>query len=590
MTTHRPAPGKKAISVTIVAALLAALLAAAPASARARTSPAATSLREGAGMKANPSVRVRVIQRALRRRGYSLGDPGVDGRFGPLTAAAVRRFQARSGLVVDGIVSAGTRRTLALTVRSTHHETHGRVMQPGGSLSPLVEGVGMGRRPSIGVRRLQLTLTRNGFEVGRPGIDGRFGPLTAAAVRRMQRSYGLVPDGVVGTSTQRLLGLLAGAEHRPSRDSRPATRDRHPNRTSARQTPHAAQPTARRLTPPSVSSAPQHPSVKSRGTDTTLPTAIALVAALIATAALIVALTAARRGDARSRPLSDAPQAHGAGAYARPDENGRSRTGPSTSEPIDGHAARAPVADEQVENGAGRPVQTDVAVIGYATVAAAGNGATGRDLRDQAETIVAECKRSGLVLLQLVREREPRNGKAGERPGLGYALSRIAGRQAEALIVADLSALSPSVPGLGRVLESLLTSGMRVIAVAQGIDTGEPKGLFAVRTLIEVSGWERERLSERTRNGLRAAANGKGRPKVADDPELSALIVRMRTEGMTLQAIADRLNAEGVATVRGGAEWRPSSVQAAAGYHRPRPADQSVAPAESNGTTNHWEE
>jgi DNA invertase Pin-like site-specific DNA recombinase len=189
-----------------------------------------------------------------------------------------------------------------------------------------------------------------------------------------------------------------------------------------------------------------------------------------------------------------------------------------------------------------------------------------------------------------VREREPRNGKAGERPGLGYALSRIAGRQAEALIVADLSALSPSVPGLGRVLESLLTSGMRVIAVAQGIDTGEPKGLFAVRTLIEVSGWERERLSERTRNGLRAAANGKGRPKVADDPELSALIVRMRTEGMTLQAIADRLNAEGVATVRGGAEWRPSSVQAAAGYHRPRPADQSVAPAESNGTTNHWEE
>jgi hypothetical protein len=38
---------------------------------------------------------------------------------------------------------------------------------------------------------------------------------------------------------------------------------------------------------------------------------------------------------------------------------------------------------------------------------------------------------------------------------------------------------------------------------------------------------------------------------------------------MTLQAIADRLNAEGVPTLRGGKLWRPSSVQVALGYRRP---------------------
>jgi hypothetical protein len=38
---------------------------------------------------------------------------------------------------------------------------------------------------------------------------------------------------------------------------------------------------------------------------------------------------------------------------------------------------------------------------------------------------------------------------------------------------------------------------------------------------------------------------------------------------MTLQAIADVLNAEGIPTLRGGAQWRPSSVQSAAGYRRP---------------------
>ena len=44
----------------------------------------------------------------------------------------------------------------------------------------------------------------------------------------------------------------------------------------------------------------------------------------------------------------------------------------------------------------------------------------------------------------------------------------------------------------------------------------------------------------------------------------------MRAGGMSLQAIADRLNDEGVPTLRGGSEWRPSSVQAAVGYKRPR--------------------
>ena len=51
----------------------------------------------------------------------------------------------------------------------------------------------------------------------------------------------------------------------------------------------------------------------------------------------------------------------------------------------------------------------------------------------------------------------------------------------------------------------------------------------------------------------------------------------MRAEGMTLQAIADTLNAEGVPTLRGGAEWRPSSVQAAAGYKRPSRKDRPKA-------------
>ena len=53
-------------------------------------------------------------------------------------------------------------------------------------------------------------------------------------------------------------------------------------------------------------------------------------------------------------------------------------------------------------------------------------------------------------------------------------------------------------------------------------------------------------------------------------PSCGARIRALRARGWTFQAIADTLNAEGVPTLRGGAEWRPSSVQSAAGYKRPR--------------------
>jgi hypothetical protein len=95
---------------------------------------------------------------------------------------------------------------------------------------------------------------------------------------------------------------------------------------------------------------------------------------------------------------------------------------------------------------------------------------------------------------------------------------------------------------------------------------------------------ERERIARRTRAGLadvKARGGSVGRPAVSDRPELRERIAAMRADNMTLQAIADTLNAEGVATVRGGARWRPSSVQAALGYRRPpRPA-----PAAPHGPT-----
>ena len=60
----------------------------------------------GTGYAGAGSAQVRRLQRQLRRAGFNAGP--IDGRYGPQTEAAVRRFQAAYGLQVDGIAGAHT--------------------------------------------------------------------------------------------------------------------------------------------------------------------------------------------------------------------------------------------------------------------------------------------------------------------------------------------------------------------------------------------------------------------------------------------------------------------------------------------------
>lgn len=229
-------------------------------------------------------------------------------------------------------------------------------------------------------------------------------------------------------------------------------------------------------------------------------------------------------------------------------------------------------------------------VIGYASCVCEGPTA-GLELKQQAEAITDECKRSGLTLIEVVGERATANGKGLGRPGLTYALDRINRGEAGGLVVVELSRITTSVGELGSIMEWLLREEVRLVAPGDLFDTGLEGGRLAATLLIAVSSWERDRISERTRNGLQAArmsGRSAGRRAVADDPDLRERIALMRAQGMTLQAIADRLNEEGVPTVRGGSKWRHSSVQAAAGYRRRQRAPERIlqihpAPAGDGG-------
>jgi DNA invertase Pin-like site-specific DNA recombinase len=155
------------------------------------------------------------------------------------------------------------------------------------------------------------------------------------------------------------------------------------------------------------------------------------------------------------------------------------------------------------------------------------------------------------------------NGRRLRRPSLTHAIDRLRRGDASCLVVAELKCLCPSVAELAGVLDAIEQAGARLLLLDPPIDSATRSGREALRVLDSVSGWERTRRAEMTR----AARAKVAVPTI--EPQLKRRIVRMRGAGMTLQAIADVLNEEGVPTVRGGAKWRPSSVQTALGYRAP---------------------
>ena len=233
-----------------------------------------------------------------------------------------------------------------------------------------------------------------------------------------------------------------------------------------------------------------------------------------------------------------------------------------------GTAAPAPAAPPPERAPKPAPASATVRALGYATAPADADTSA---LDEQRLAIERYCARHGIEVVELVREREPKDGKALDRAGLSFLIERIAAGDASCLVVTGLQRLSRSVAELGTIVQWLERNEVRLIAVELDLDTARPGGHMTARALASVAGMEHERLSERTRKGL-AAARAKRRSAGGAGPDWDAIrkrIAKMRADGMTLQAIADTLNKEGVPTQRGGTKWRPSSVHTAAGYKRP---------------------
>ncbi|WP_310964753.1 recombinase family protein [Nocardioides terrisoli] len=157
------------------------------------------------------------------------------------------------------------------------------------------------------------------------------------------------------------------------------------------------------------------------------------------------------------------------------------------------------------------------------------------------------------------------NGKTGantKRDGLRGALAVLSGGDADILVIARLDRLTRDTADFLDLVKLSTKEGWALAVLDQKVDTSTAVGRLMARTLASHAEFERDLISERTRDALAVLkAQGKqlGKPSQIS-PELERRIIRLHKQGKSASAIARRLSADGIETPTGKDTWHHSVI------------------------------
>ncbi len=210
-------------------------------------------------------------------------------------------------------------------------------------------------------------------------------------------------------------------------------------------------------------------------------------------------------------------------------------------------------------------------VLAYVRVSSEEQADSRAGLEAQRAAVERECERRGWQIIEVIED-AGFSAKDLKRPGVRAALEELERGRADALVVAKLDRLSRSMLDFTGLMAKAQKQGWALVALDCAVDTTTPAGEAMAHVLATFAQFERRLIGQRTREALavkRKQGIRLGRPQ-SISPKLARRIRSMRRRGMTLRAICDKLNAEGVPTPRGGAAWRPTSLRAVLAHPRQR--------------------
>ena len=224
-------------------------------------------------------------------------------------------------------------------------------------------------------------------------------------------------------------------------------------------------------------------------------------------------------------------------------------------------------------------------VVAYLRVSTDEQAESGAGLRAQEDACRAYAGRTGSALLGPFSD-EGVSGAAplDKRPGLIEALGQVG--KGDALLVAKRDRLGRDPFVIAMIESGVARQGGRVVSAAgQGTDDDEPESILMRRIVDAFGEFERLIIKARTRSAL-AAKKRRGQrtgsvplgfdlvddgrrskkdrpvalvPNEAEEATM-ALVLRLRSEGLSLRGIAAELDRREIAPKKGASRWSHTTV------------------------------
>jgi len=206
--------------------------------------------------------------------------------------------------------------------------------------------------------------------------------------------------------------------------------------------------------------------------------------------------------------------------------------------------------------------------IGYCRVSTEEQAREGVSLDAQAENIRRYCALYDLELVDVLIDKG-RSGKDMDRPALRELMARVGQGAVDAVVFYKLDRVGRNTVDILSFAETLKSAGVALHSVTERIDTTSAHGEFFFTLLAALATMERKQIAERTKAALahkQDRGEWVGRPPagyytakgklIALDPSLTTKAKRLRREGKSFRAIAERLSvslgtAHSLATVNG---------------------------------------
>ena len=130
--------------------------------------------------------------------------------------------------------------------------------------------------------------------------------------------------------------------------------------------------------------------------------------------------------------------------------------------------------------------------------------------RESAQAYIASQRHEGWVCLPSGYDDGGCSGGSIQRPALQQLLADIEAGTVDCVVVYKVDRLSRSLLDFARIIERFQRHGVSLVSVTQQFNTTSSMGRLTLNVLLSFAQFEREIISERTRDKM-AAARRKGR-------------------------------------------------------------------------------